>query len=635
MGFIPIYIKPYEDELLFSWIERLAKANGMSVFSFLNAYGERNSLSVYKWTYDMKSLFYPIYNHIKYPVDIKDLFLQHSTFNLDAITMTQSQQTRYINAVFRPHDVLNRPINSSIMEIKYCPECAREEVEPYLHVSHNLSGVCMCSKHRCRLKVFKGTWGHEMEFNDSDYKDANTYIKDEEGLMYADYVNALHHHTINFNIQDVKAILFDELKSLNYKPSNQYQTLIKDISQSPLRGLFNYDIERFLKVKMVSIKYVYAYELVSLLMFLFPNPHEFLNHFESTQPILETYRCKDCGEEYVATTASQEQGWGCPQCMSKLSTQEALKHIIHTMSDGEYELTSEFKSFSEPIQIYHSKCKDIVKMTPRQFLFDDMRCTCESTITSQMASEAIKKAGKFELLKFRGAENSCKIRSCECGHEFDILYRKFLLVPKCRVCFPKNYDTKFVANRIHNESNGEYDLVGEFINQDTKIKVKHNKCGNIIECLPRHYFGGMSCPTCNSTYAGHWESMYQLLIEYKKEFGDTNIAKRNQYHGAALGLWCNRQRANFKEGILSPIRANKLLDIGFVFEPFEAEWNRRYEQYKRYIKENDTTYISKNTNFEGEHLGIWIRTQRVKYKEGKMSQERIDKLLLLNPDIFN
>ena len=78
------------------------------------------------------------------------------------------------------------------------------------------------------------------------------------------------------------------------------------------------------------------------------------------------------------------------------------------------------------------------------------------------------------------------------------------------------------------------------------IKVRHNKCGNIIECLPRHYFGGMTCSTCNSAYAGHWESMYQLLIEYKKEFGNTDIAKKNQYHGAALGLWCNRQRANFK-----------------------------------------------------------------------------------------
>ena len=55
---------------------------------------------------------------------------------------------------------------------------------------------------------------------------------------------------------------------------------------------------------------------------------------------------------------------------------------------------------------------------------------------------------------------------------------------------------------------------------------------------------------------------------------------------------------------------DRLTEIGFVFDPHDTECNRRLDQYKRYIKQTGTTYISKRTDFEGEHLGAWVQTQK-------------------------
>ena len=97
---------------------------------------------------------------------------------------------------------------------------------------------------------------------------------------------------------------------------------------------------------------------------------------------------------------------------------------------------------------------------------------------------------------------------------------------------------------------------------------------------------------------------------------------------------CAAQRQDKKDGKLSADREQCLLDIGFDFDPHETEWNRRFEQYKRYVEQAGDCYISRRTDFEGEHLGAWVETQRKRHQDGKMSVERAGKLLSLNPNIF-
>lgn len=186
------------------------------------------------------------------------------------------------------------------------------------------------------------------------------------------------------------------------------------------------------------------------------------------------------------------------------------------------------------------------------------------------------------------------------------------------------------------ESDGEYEMVGDFVNQNTKISVLHHVCGQTTEYSPRYFYMGARCPLCNSVFVEQWERMYALLLDYKAEHGNISIPKRAVYKGEKLGLWCQHQRDNYNcnKRTMTPERVKKLSDIGFDFDPKETEWNRRYEQYLRYIEEKSTTYISRRTDYEDEHLGAWVETQRKWYKTGKMSDERKEKLLKVNPLFF-
>lgn len=110
--------------------------------------------------------------------------------------------------------------------------------------------------------------------------------------------------------------------------------------------------------------------------------------------------------------------------------------------------------------------------------------------------------------------------------------------------------------------------------------------------------------------------------------------KRDSYRGFALGNWCLKQRQQKKNHCLSQNKTKALREIGFIFEPLENEWNRRYEQYKRYIKDTGTSYIPRRFIYEEEKLGAWVDTQKKRYKVEKLSRKRIDKLLELDKDFF-
>ena len=63
-----------------------------------------------------------------------------------------------------------------------------------------------------------------------------------------------------------------------------------------------------------------------------------------------------------------------------------------------------------------------------------------------------------------------------------------------------------------------------------------------------------------------WMEMYGLLTEYKEENGDVHVPVTFKYKDKNLGMWCNRQRTDYKKGRLSEERIKRLKEIGFKFK---------------------------------------------------------------------
>ncbi len=136
-----------------------------------------------------------------------------------------------------------------------------------------------------------------------------------------------------------------------------------------------------------------------------------------------------------------------------------------------------------------------------------------------------------------------------------------------------------------------------------------------------------------------YESLYTILVEntsddwlvrfgelkkFKKEYGHASPSRGDKVFGL-LGVWCGKQRTKYKNEKLSQEKIDLLESIGFKWEPIESEWQNNFEKLKKFKKEYGHASPSRGDKVFGL-LGVWCGKQRTKYKNEKLSQEKIDLL---------
>ncbi|EJK74183.1 hypothetical protein THAOC_04153, partial [Thalassiosira oceanica] len=129
-----------------------------------------------------------------------------------------------------------------------------------------------------------------------------------------------------------------------------------------------------------------------------------------------------------------------------------------------------------------------------------------------------------------------------------------------------------------------------------------------------------------------WELNYKDLMNYKEEHGDCDVPQSM----GALGDWVFNQRITYTKGSLAKERVGRLDDMGFTWRfvatdgaavlsklrRWEELWDWRYRELKEYREKHGDC----NVSYDQGSLGIWVSTQRQKYKKGKLSDERIARL---------
>ena len=139
-----------------------------------------------------------------------------------------------------------------------------------------------------------------------------------------------------------------------------------------------------------------------------------------------------------------------------------------------------------------------------------------------------------------------------------------------------------------------------------------------------------------------WEESYEYAVEYYKEYGNLDVKKNYiTSDGYPLGNWVYSQKVKYRDGSLSKREINllKILKINWEIKKVNKtlSWDENYELLLNFYKTNKHTNVKRDfktfdgitEDKDGYNLGMWVSRQRVKYKEGKLSAERIDKLNLL------
>lgn len=137
----------------------------------------------------------------------------------------------------------------------------------------------------------------------------------------------------------------------------------------------------------------------------------------------------------------------------------------------------------------------------------------------------------------------------------------------------------------------------------------------------------------------NFNNMIYLITEYIEinKLNNCNIPFIVIYKDIKIGILISTCRNSYKNKILPQYKIKKLeeLNIKWDWDNNDENWYKNFKEIIEFKKQFGhvcipKTYVTKN----GVKLGAWMGTQKQNYKKGKLSQERINKLLEIGLD-FN
>lgn len=214
-------------------------------------------------------------------------------------------------------------------------------------------------------------------------------------------------------------------------------------------------------------------------------------------------RHNKCGHIYKVLPSNFLQGARCPYCATTaLKTNEQFQHEVFSLVGDEYVFLDTYVNGKTKLRVKHNSCGHIYKTTPGNFLYG-YRCPyCFGThkkTDAQFKQEVYDLVGnEYTFLEaYISNKTKLKIKHNVCGEIYGVTPRDFLRGYRCPYCagLIKKTDTQF-KQEVYNLVGKEYTFLDNYINNRTKIRVKHNKCGNVYEVKPNDFLSGKRCPYC-------------------------------------------------------------------------------------------------------------------------------------------
>lgn len=201
------------------------------------------------------------------------------------------------------------------------------------------------------------------------------------------------------------------------------------------------------------------------------------------------------------------------------------------------------------------------------------------------------------------------------------------------------WERGYSAAKAYYEQNGNLDVPGTYETADgyslgswianQRLKGREKLAANRVEKLNAL---GMIWKKDDP-----WEVRFGLAKAYYDEHGNLNVP--NEYHpnGIWIGKWVNEQkqiyRGNRKNKSLTPEQIERLESIGIVWvNEIELKhyvaWDMQFQEAETFFHNNGHLSVPNGyVGTNGKNLSRWIVTQRKNYKEGKLTEGQIKKLI--------
>lgn len=238
-----------------------------------------------------------------------------------------------------------------------------------------------------------------------------------------------------------------------------------------------------------------------------------------------------CKHEWKIRPNNFLTGYRCPKCATDRvinakmkSNYEFLEEVFNAVG-YEYEFLEEYKGIHTKIVCRHNNCGYEWTVTPNSFLSKKSRCPkCANNFTTKKTNDEFVKeiynlvGNEYTFLaKYKSSRSKLLCRHEKCGYEWRITPNHFLcLNNRCPQC----------ANKDKTKTNEQftkevYDLIGDeyiflegYINNQIKIKCKHDRCKTEWDVTPSAFLQGSRCPQCAKNIS-QGEQLIERVLDSK------------------------------------------------------------------------------------------------------------------------
>ncbi|AKL83309.1 hypothetical protein D068_cds05480 [Bacillus atrophaeus UCMB-5137] len=245
-----------------------------------------------------------------------------------------------------------------------------------------------------------------------------------------------------------------------------------------------------------------------------------------------------CGHTWDANPGDfLHQQTRCPECFgSKKRTTEEFKEEVFLLVGDEYSVLDEYTSTDTKLKMKHVSCRREYEVTPYHFLSGKRCVKCRGLMkksTKEFKEEVFRRFGhEFTVMgEYVNSGTPIPIKHEVCGYEWGTYYRHFLKSGKCPKCVGKvRLQQEEFVSIVEGLTGDEYTVMGEYKNSNTKIEMRHNKCGHVWKVSPPNFTHGNSrCPKCNESKGEKviWSYLVSLVVNFEQQHWFSDCRDKN------------------------------------------------------------------------------------------------------------
>ena len=457
---LPIVVSPVEDELLYSYIHRLAELNCLDVASLNDMFG----FTGFSLKRDSSDYLLDFLAEAAPGTEL-NFFYSHTVFPGLFPFMSGFDQTRVIAQCFYrsplPRGVDPFFLYDRLLGFQVCPQCYEEENENgflfgmhTLYRSHQMPGVRVCHKHGCILKVLppkrKGTCGQSevvCDYNVSMLPQVVPSISDfDTEISYARFCHDLLSLNLNADVAGLASAVSAALEPLGATLRNADKVL-KDMAEdyAGKTGVLLSDVpDNIRNLGATSRGSAPLSDLLRFAHMVFDTASGVRDAVSSCSKqekeengIAFADICPGCGRILVNTPYSRQFNLPCSCAVRGMTADAYAEHIAESAAGGRYGVKV-FKQNGKYCLEYSDPVSHLTRSEP----FGKMLRVCGNPfkrLPSRNYDATLEKIyfGKYSFLRMgeKDGITAYFIRCNICGSEFSVhslscLYH--LSCPSCR-----------------------------------------------------------------------------------------------------------------------------------------------------------------------------------------------------------